>query len=80
MTPWKPGDPVGCGEAYLPTAKIRLAYALACSAAIIAHMPGRDERRKQIERAPEAHRDELKRLVMEEWTKRQTAAQTQAQG
>lgn len=30
LTPWKPGDPVGCGDVYLPTSELRSAYAEEC--------------------------------------------------
>lgn len=74
---WQPGDPVGCGEAYLPTPKIRAAYHAAVHTAMIdaearaiLNAPEVATRRARIARYPEKWRDELKARVKELWEAR----------
>ena len=35
MKPWQPGDPIGCGEVFLPDEQTREAYGNACRDALI---------------------------------------------
>lgn len=72
--PWRPGDPVGCGEAFLPTRALQLAYADACRAAIldataraIAEIPDLTTRRARIAMHPEKTRDRLRARITELW-------------
>ena len=72
--PWKPGDPVGVGEVYLPDKKTREAYGRACreqwlEAAAVAVMAKRmlQERRYLINAYPVQHREALKAKVAELW-------------
>lgn len=76
MKPWRPGDPVGCGEVFLPTRKHAEEYTAACRAAIITAdaraicaIPELATRRAQIARYPEKHRAALKARIAELWNK-----------
>lgn len=68
---WKPGDPIGGGEIYLPDARTRRAYGLEVAAQIIAHTPGLQRRRNLLAAANENDRDELKQRVAEVWKGKQ---------
>lgn len=75
--PWRPGDPVGCGEAFLPTRALQLAYADACRAAIldataraIAEIPDLATRRARIAAHPEAQRGALQERIAQIWQQR----------
>jgi hypothetical protein len=72
--PWQPGEPIGCGEIYLPTAKLRAEYhravreaVMAATARGIVNMPELASRRAAIARVPEKWRDEIKARVAELW-------------
>lgn len=74
--PWQPGDPVGCGEVFLPTRKHAEAYTDACRAEIltadaraICAIPDLPTRRARIAMYPEKHREALKARVRELWNK-----------
>lgn len=74
MKPWAPGDPVGCGEAYLPTKRLRDAHhaqahrqMIDAEARAVIGMPDMAIRRARIARYPEKWRDELKARVKELW-------------
>lgn len=75
--PWAPGDPVGCGEVFLPTRRDVLAYTDACQAAILdatarSILAEQDlaTRRARIDAFPEAKRDALKARIKELWNER----------
>lgn len=77
MKPWAPGDPVGCGAVFLPTAKIRAAYhaeahrqMITATARSIINMPEVATRRARVAMYPEKWRDELKARVKELWEAR----------
>ena len=77
MKPWQPGDPVGCGEVYLPDKKTRAAYGKACrdlwidSAAKHAiSLSTLHQRRKFIDSYPLDARNELKGRIKELWEAR----------
>lgn len=72
--PWQPGDPIGCGEIYLPTSALRQKYHQAVHEATITaiargvvNMPELASRRAAIARVPEKWRDEVKARVKEIW-------------
>lgn len=74
MKPWAPGDPVGVGEVFLPTSKLRTAYAEECARKIIEaaaqavlNAPELATRHAIIARHPKKTRDNLKARVKELW-------------
>ena len=77
MKAWRVGDPVGTGELYLPTAKIRDAYGKACRSAQIdsaakhaISLSTLHLRREFIDRYPADARDALKDRVRKLWEER----------
>lgn len=77
MKPWQPGDPVGCGQVYLPTAKLREAYGAQClkqimdaAALAVINAPELATRQAMIARHPLNTRDLLKQHVKELWERR----------
>ena len=77
MTPWKAGDPVGNGVAFLPDSKSKRGYSEACEASMIdaaaryaVNLPTLYERRKFIERVPAARREAVKARVAVLWGER----------
>lgn len=81
LKPWQPGDPVGCGEVYLPDQKTRDAYAdairqqwLEFAAQMICGMTSINDRRRAIAKYKPEEQELLKARVLEIWEKRQNAA------
>jgi len=77
MTPWKAGDPVGNGVAFLPDSKSKRGYSEACEASMIdaaaryiIGLPSLDQRREFIERVPQARREAVKARVSVLWGER----------
>lgn len=77
MKPWAEGDPIGMGEVYLPTQKVRDAYGKACREAIIdsaaAHaieLATLAARRQFIDTYPADRRDALKARIKTLWEKK----------
>jgi hypothetical protein len=73
---WREGDPVGIGEVYLPDAKDKQAYSLACKRLIIESaalhvlkLNTIDKRREFINSYTLAWQDDLKSRVSELWEK-----------
>jgi Arc/MetJ family transcription regulator len=77
MIAWQPGDPVGTGALYLPTKEDRLAYGMACRAAIIESaarhaisLGSLQLRRDFIDAYPDTMRDALKARIKQIWETR----------
>ncbi len=75
--PWRPGDPVGCGEVFLPTRKLVEAYTQACvdaqietAARAICAMPDRETRAAAVAMYYAPRRERLKEKIRELWAKR----------
>lgn len=75
--PWKPGDPIGCGEVFLPTRKAVEEYTAACIAAqitadarAVCAIPDRATRAARVAMYPEYRRDALKARILELWNAR----------
>lgn len=71
---WRPGDPVGGGEVYLPDEKTRAAYGEECARQIVeayawrvVQTPSLYYRRQLIEQFPKAMQQRLKDRVLELW-------------
>jgi len=74
LRPWRDGDPIGMGEAYLPDTKTKRAYSSACKSLMIEsaarHILGmRDinKRRIAIEAYPEIMKEQLKAKITRLW-------------
>lgn len=74
LKPWQPGDPVGRGQVYLPSSKVRVEYHRQCTreiiladARMICAAPDLQTRRAMIARYPEEYREQLKARVKEIW-------------
>jgi len=74
LRPWRDGDAIGMGEAYLPDTKTKRAYSNACKSLMIEsaarHILGmRDinKRRIAIEAYPEAIKEQLKAEITRLW-------------
>lgn len=77
MKPWVEGDPIGMGEVYLPTQKVRDAYGRACRDAqiesVAAHaieLATLAARRQFIDTYPADRRDALKARIKTLWEKK----------
>ncbi len=74
MRPWRDGDAIGMGKAYLPDTKTQRAYSNACqrqiievAARYILGMRDLNKRRIAIEAYPEAMKEKLKAEITRLW-------------
>tara|TARA_R100001198_G_scaffold29191_1_gene15345 strand:- start:37 stop:279 length:243 start_codon:yes stop_codon:yes gene_type:complete len=74
LRPWRDGDTIGMGEAYLPDTKTKRAYSNACKSLMIESaarhilaMRDLNKRRMAIEAYPETMKEQLKAEITRLW-------------